>query len=639
MRRLRLGFGLTRGRAGPAASFTLNFSGTSSDSLGTYAQVGSHASIGYVETPTSGIETVKWSNSSNPVSAATYGTGANPTDFTAGDGGTLWLHVTIGSEVVTRSIPIRRAAGAFAALSNQAFTYLTGNQTYTHAAGTGTSIVWTYAQVGSVASVTYNAGTRTFTFDTNTLTVQVGTPVVVLATDQYGRTIERSFTFDIALASLAVNTVAPVIAGGTAWQDVISKSSNGTWTAVGGTFSQQWERNTVGTGEFGDTRSPNGVTDSGTSIRLAVTYTNAAGSATAYSNSISVQTFSAPVITGVPTLSDTTPEVGVNVTATPASVTGNPTPLRTWQWLDSTAEINLAMANNYTPVAGDEGDTLRVRQRETNALGSADAFSAFSSAVGAAPVSGTITITAAELTDGGNGQRDLLTITRTLTGTIGTLTAYGAAGGGSLSVSAAQLKAGSGGTDVLDHFTWSPGTAGSSVDVAGVAAAADGATRMAVLLSDGTADSNVFYLTVADLDLVAPTVASAVTDSSGLTVTITLSEEVWGATTPSDWTINVNGSPRTVSTATLNGGTNTVSLILSSAVTVGQTVTRTYAGAGISDKDGNPLAAFTDQAVTNNVSAAWSITGGNGLLTVTAQPATPATPTVNGGNGVLTITG
>jgi hypothetical protein len=207
MRRLRLGFGLTRGRAGPAASFSVSITGGSSDSLGTYAQVGNQASIGYVETPTSGSETVKWSNSSNPAAAATYGTGANPTDFTAGDGGTLWLHVTIGAETVSRSLPIRRAPGSFAALTNQSFTDDTGNQTYTYAAATGTGLTWTYAPTGLFTGVTHDAGTRTFTFGTNALAVQSGTVLGVTATDQYGRAATgspRTFTLAIT-ANIAVN--------------------------------------------------------------------------------------------------------------------------------------------------------------------------------------------------------------------------------------------------------------------------------------------------------------------------------------------------------------------------------------------------------------------------------------------------
>ncbi len=70
------------------------------------ARPGTHATIGYTIDPDNGTDTAKWSNSSNASDPATYGTGANPTNFTAGDGGTLYLHVTDGGETVTVAAPI-----------------------------------------------------------------------------------------------------------------------------------------------------------------------------------------------------------------------------------------------------------------------------------------------------------------------------------------------------------------------------------------------------------------------------------------------------------------------------------------------------------------------------------------------------
>lgn len=74
------------------------------------APLGSHASISYTTDPVSATETVKWSDSSDPAAAATWGTGASPTDYTSTTVGTLWLHVTdnIDGEDVTvsRSAPI-----------------------------------------------------------------------------------------------------------------------------------------------------------------------------------------------------------------------------------------------------------------------------------------------------------------------------------------------------------------------------------------------------------------------------------------------------------------------------------------------------------------------------------------------------
>lgn len=72
----------------------------------------------------------------------------------------------------------------------------------------------------------------------------------------------------------------------------------------------------------------------------------------------------APVISGTPTI-NTSPIVGSPVGYTAASVTGTST--RTQQWSIDGVDIASATANTYTPLAGDAGKALRVRQVETNA--------------------------------------------------------------------------------------------------------------------------------------------------------------------------------------------------------------------------------------------------------------------------------
>lgn len=82
----------------------------------------------------------------------------------------------------------------------------------------------------------------------------------------------------------------------------------------------------------------------------------------------------APVITGVPTISGT-PEVGEVLTASPASVTGTPSPTRTWQWVRDGVDIGGETASSYTVLSGDVGLDISVRQIETNVAGSDDAIS------------------------------------------------------------------------------------------------------------------------------------------------------------------------------------------------------------------------------------------------------------------------
>ena len=83
----------------------------------------------------------------------------------------------------------------------------------------------------------------------------------------------------------------------------------------------------------------------------------------------------APVITGVPTISGTA-TVGNTLTASPAGVSGTPSPTRTWQWRRNGVDIGGATNSTYTLVAADYGVTITVRQIETNVAGSANATSA-----------------------------------------------------------------------------------------------------------------------------------------------------------------------------------------------------------------------------------------------------------------------
>ncbi len=95
---MRIGLGVALGKmfGGSSSAFSVSLTGLTSG----YAIIGDHASIGYTITPDNGTDTVKWSNSSDPADPATYGTGAAPTDYTAGDGNPLYCHVTDGGENV-----------------------------------------------------------------------------------------------------------------------------------------------------------------------------------------------------------------------------------------------------------------------------------------------------------------------------------------------------------------------------------------------------------------------------------------------------------------------------------------------------------------------------------------------------------
>jgi hypothetical protein len=98
-----------------------------------------------------------------------------------------------------------------------------------------------------------------------------------------------------------------------------------------------------------------------------------------------------PANTAPPTISDTTPESGQQLTANPGTWTGDQPIVFTYQWLrcnpggQNCVEIPTATTQNYTVQAADVGNTLRVRVTATNASGSTPATSDNTSAVTAAP--------------------------------------------------------------------------------------------------------------------------------------------------------------------------------------------------------------------------------------------------------------
>ena len=88
---------------------------------------------------------------------------------------------------------------------------------------------------------------------------------------------------------------------------------------------------------------------------------------------------SAPTIVGIPTISGTE-AVWYTLLAVPASVTGSPTPTRAWQWQRSTngtdwVDITGATSINYLLVDLDGNNYIRVKQTESNVLGSVTAES------------------------------------------------------------------------------------------------------------------------------------------------------------------------------------------------------------------------------------------------------------------------
>jgi streptogramin lyase len=125
-------------------------------------------------------------------------------------------------------------------------------------------------------------------------------------------------------------------------------------------------------------------------LRLAVTATNAIGSATATSAQ-STLVVSPPVNTAAPTVAGSV-QVGSTLTGTSGTWTGTPTITYGYKWLQCNssgsgcAAIGGATAITYVPVVGDAGHTLRFEVTASNAAGAAAAQSSQTTLIATSPV-------------------------------------------------------------------------------------------------------------------------------------------------------------------------------------------------------------------------------------------------------------
>jgi Concanavalin A-like lectin/glucanases superfamily len=132
--------------------------------------------------------------------------------------------------------------------------------------------------------------------------------------------------------------------------------------------------------------------DVGSTVRVVVTATNAAGSATASSNptaTVLPASAAPPTNTSPPTITGAS-QVGQTLTADPGSWSGASPIVFAYQWQRCNAagagcaDLAGATGESYVLVAGDAGSTVRVVVTASNALGEASAASEASSVVAAA---------------------------------------------------------------------------------------------------------------------------------------------------------------------------------------------------------------------------------------------------------------
>jgi serine protease AprX len=187
------------------------------------------------------------------------------------------------------------------------------------------------------------------------------------------------------------NTTLPTIAGTPAVGEELRADAGG-WTGTA-TFTYRWERCTAAGTDCADTAAqgttyPVTLADAGRGLRLAVTATNAAGSATAHSPVVSVPV-PAPVNSSVPGLSGD-PREGATLEAGPGAWEGAGPLDHAYTWErcrglpPQCSTIAGATAVRYVLTDNDVGANVRAIVRVTNSGGSASAASDLTPVVAAA---------------------------------------------------------------------------------------------------------------------------------------------------------------------------------------------------------------------------------------------------------------
>jgi len=233
----------------------------------------------------------------------------------------------------------------------------------------------------TVNSVTFTDATHV-TLNISTVGATAGTRTVTI-TNPDGQTASAAV---LVVGSAPANTVLPTITG-TASAGSTLTASTGTWTgSPAPTFAYQWERCDGAGANCSDIGGATASTylvaaaDAGSTIRVRVTATNAAGSAAATSAQTAAVT-AAPANTALPTISGLT-QVGSTLTATNGTWTGFPAPTFTYQWerCDSAGAncVNIAGATSqsYLLAGADAGSRIRVKVTGTNSVSAATAESA-----------------------------------------------------------------------------------------------------------------------------------------------------------------------------------------------------------------------------------------------------------------------
>ncbi|MGI1662014.1 hypothetical protein ACRDNQ_07225 [Palleronia sp. KMU-117] len=209
---------------------------------------------------------------------------------------------------------------------------------------------------------------------------------------------------------------------------------------------------------------------------------------------------------------------------------------------------------------------------------------------GASPVNPSLSLGAQVAGSGGNP--DIIPVSYSYSGA-DVVDLFAATGPAGFAITEAQLIQQTGGEGV--EFKARLSYEGGEVDLSDVTD--DSVTELALVAVERTngGTSGIRRVPLTDIDFSPPALLSAQTNETGDAVLLAFDEMLVGAPDLSQWTMPGH------SITGISVDTNTVTLSIAPTIAGNQADTISYFGANLTDERGNPLAAFSGRAVTNNV--------------------------------------
>jgi fibronectin type 3 domain-containing protein len=304
-------------------------------------------------------------------------------------------HATAASALVAPAAPANTTAPAISGTTRDGQTVTADRGTWTGTPPIAYAYRWRRCDTSGASCVDI-AGATSAAYALTAADVGATLRVVVTAANAAGATAATSNASAKIAAAPPVSTTAASFSGATRDGETLT-AERGAWTGTPPlAYTYQWRRCDAAGANCADIAGATNATyaltstDVGTTTRLVVTATNAAGSASSTSTAGARVNPTPPVNTASPTISGTARD-GQTLTVDTGTWAGTPTIGYAYQWRrcdsDGTgcADIAEATATTYRLTAADVGSTVRVVVTATNAAGAAPATSAASARIDPTP--------------------------------------------------------------------------------------------------------------------------------------------------------------------------------------------------------------------------------------------------------------